>query len=90
MELNYKYKAELPEQRAITMQKFKKVEMEMEPAERYGYGHYYVKAYYRGKEVIALTTNSEAWDYFNDESDKGKHRDALRHCYDKIVMEYNN
>lgn len=73
------------------MQKFRNVEMEMGRGN--GYGQYYVKAHYRGKDIKAHTTNSEAWDYFNNDEytkeDKEKHRDALRHCYCKIVSEYN-
>lgn len=75
------------------MAKFKKVEFTM--ARGNGYGQYKVIAEnYRGKRVVAHTTDSEAWDYINDEGntkeEKEKHRDALRHCYYKIVTAYEN
>lgn len=59
------------------------------------YGQYKVIAEnYRGKKVIAHTTDSEAWDWLNDEGntkeEKEMHRAALRHCYHKIVTAYAN
>ena len=53
-----------------------------------GYGQYYVHANYKGKNIKAHTTDSEAWDYLYDDSNKEKHREALQHCYFKIVAEY--
>lgn len=60
-----------------------------------GYGQYKVIAEnYKGKRVVAHTTDSEAWDYINCEcstkEEKEKHCDALRHCYNKIVAAYEN
>ena len=66
---------------------FRKVEMEMGRGN--SYGQYYVKATYRKKQIKAHTTDSEAWDWFSDDSNKEKHMDALRHCYYKIVAEYD-
>lgn len=31
------------------------------------YGHYRVKIEYRGKQYSCITTNSEAYDYYNDD-----------------------
>lgn len=72
------------------MQKFRKVEMEMRRGN--GYGQYYITAHYRGVDIKAHTTDSEAWDWFNNEGstkeEKEKHREAMRHCYGRIVAEY--
>lgn len=70
------------------MATFRKVKFEMIRGN--GYGQYYILATYKGKTIKAHTTDSEAWDYINDDSNKEKHRDALRHCYSKIVEAYNN
>lgn len=69
------------------MAKFRNVNFTMEIGN--GYGQYVIKTTYKGKEIVAHTTDSEAWDYLNDDSDKEKHLEALRHCYYKIVEEYN-
>lgn len=75
------------------MAKFRKVEFEMTRGN--GYGQYKVIAEnYKGKRIAVHTTNSMAWDYINDEGDtkegREKHREALRHCYYKIVEAYEN
>lgn len=68
------------------MATFRKVKFEM--ARGNGYGQYYILATYRGKSIKVHTTDSEAWDYLNDDSSKGI--DARRYCYNKIVEAYNN
>lgn len=55
-----------------------------------GYGQYVIEAHYKGKDIKAYTTDSEAWDWINDDNNKEKHQEALRHCYRKIVETYNN
>lgn len=70
------------------MATFRKVKFEM--ARGNGYGQYYILATYKGKAIKVHTTDSEAWDYLNDDSNKEKHNDARRHCYTKIVEAYNN
>ncbi|WP_373731234.1 hypothetical protein [Bacteroides heparinolyticus] len=70
------------------MATFRKVKFEMKRGN--GYGQYIIEARYRGKEIKAHTTDSEAWDWINDDSNKEKHQEALRHCYNKIVETYNN
>ncbi len=65
------------------MKSFRKVQMEMERAG--GYGHYFVRAFYKGKDVKVLTTDSELWDSFRDPYCK-HHRDALRQAYNLIAM----
>jgi hypothetical protein len=69
------------------MKSFRKVHMTMERAG--GYGHYFVRAFYKGKAVKVLTTDSELWDSFND-SDCKNHRDALRSAYNLIACNHGN
>lgn len=70
------------------METFRKVEFKMRRGS--GYGRYVIEAHYKGKDVRTETTDSEAWDWFHDDSNKEKHREALLHCYHKIVQAYNN
>lgn len=73
---------------ATIMTTFRKVNFEMSRGN--GYGQYVIKATYRGKEITAHTTDSEAWDWIDDDSNQKKHNDARKHCYCKIVEAYNN
>lgn len=73
------------------MAKFRKVEFIMVRGN--GYGQYKVIAEnYKGKRVVAHTTDSQVWDWYNDEGntkeERELHQQALRHCYYKIVAEY--
>lgn len=68
--------------------KFNKVEFHMTRGN--GYGQYYIHSTYKGKVLKIHTTNSEAWDWIDDDTNKEKHMNALRHCYHMIVNEYNN
>ena len=52
------------------------------------YGRYMIEADYKGKHIRVATTDSSAWDWINDDSNKEKHNDAKRHCYNMIVREY--
>lgn len=70
------------------MARFNKVNFEMSRGN--GYGQYYIHAKYKGMDIKVHTNNSEAWDWINDDSNKEKHRQALRHCYNKVVQEYNH
>lgn len=67
---------------------FNRVNMTMSRAS--GYGHYIVSATYRGKQINAHTTDSEAWDWLDDDTDKQRHREAKKHCYNKIKTTYEN
>lgn len=69
------------------MATFRKVEFSMRRGN--GYGQYIIEARYRGKDIEAHTTDSEAWDWIGDDSDKEKHNYSRRHCYYKIVEKYN-
>lgn len=69
------------------MATFRKVELSISRGS--GYGQYYITANYKGKEIKAHTTDSECFDYLNDDSNKKKHQEAKRHAYRKIVDAYN-
>lgn len=69
--------------------KFRKVSFYMKRGN--GYGQYEIVAEnYRGRRIVVHTTNSEAWDYINDDSNREKHMDALRHCYYAIRYAYED
>ncbi len=70
------------------MATFRKVNLEI--AKTSGYGQYIITANYKGKEVTVHTTDSECYDWLDDESNKEKHQDAKRYAYNKIVEAYNN
>ena len=53
-----------------------------------GYGQYIISATYKGKEVKVRTTNSECFDWLNDDGDKARHQDAKRYAYNAIVRAY--
>jgi hypothetical protein len=54
------------------------------------YGHYRVTGLVNGIEVSAITTDSEAFDYLNDEDNQEKHERALNHCITKLINTYEN
>ena len=70
------------------MATFRKVEFNM--IRGIGYGQYYIVSRYNGVDLKVHTTDSEAWDYINNDSNKEKHMEALRHCYMKIKQAYEN
>lgn len=70
------------------MAQFRKIEFTINRTSIYG--HYRIESNYKGVNINVITTDSEAYDYINDESNREKHRDALRHCYYKIVEAYND
>ena len=55
-----------------------------------GRGQYRIEAEYKGRYVETQSTDSEAYDFLDDESDMERHKDALRHCYNKIREEYES
>lgn len=69
------------------MPKFRKISLEI--YKNSGYGQYTIKATYKGKAIEAHSTNSEAYDWLNDNGNKEKHQDAKRACYMAIVSKYN-
>ena len=54
------------------------------------YGHYHITGMVNGIEVSAITTDSEAFDYLNDEDNQEKHEQALAHCKMKLELTYEN
>lgn len=66
--------------------RFNRVEFTMTPV---GRGQYRIEAGYRGRRVTASSTDSEAYDFLDDEGDRERQRDALRHCWRRIREEYN-
>jgi hypothetical protein len=70
------------------MAKFRKVELAISRAN--GYGQYYITANYKGKKIKAYTTDSECFDWLNDDSNKEKHQEAKQHAYFMIVNAYEN
>jgi len=53
-----------------------------------GYGQYIVSAQYRGKHIEVNTTDSECFDWIDDNSNKEKHREAKQHAYMKVKVAY--
>jgi hypothetical protein len=70
------------------MANFRQVKINISRAS--GYGQYYLTAKYKGKEIKVNTTNSECFDWLNDDSDKKKHKEAKEHAYRTIVNAYEN
>ena len=70
------------------MAKFRKVELSISRAN--GYGQYYLTANYKGKQIKVHTTNSECFDWLNDDSNKEKHPEAKQYAYRTIVNAYEN
>jgi hypothetical protein len=67
---------------------FRKVKLSIARAN--GYGHYCLSAYYKGKQIEVSTTNSECFDWLNDDSNKEKHLEAKRYAYTNIVNAYQS
>ena len=70
------------------MATFRKVNLEIRKAN--GYGQYIISATYKGKDLEVHTTDSECYDWLDDDSNKQKHQEAKRYAYSKIVTAYNN
>lgn len=70
------------------MATFRKVNLEIRRGN--GYGQYIVSAIYRGKEIEVRTTDSECFDWLNDDSNKEKHQEAKRCAYNAVVRAFEN
>jgi hypothetical protein len=70
------------------MTTFKKVRLEI--ARGNGYGQYIVIAEYKGKLIHAHTTDSEIFDWLNDDSNVKMHQEAKRNAYTLIFNAYYN
>lgn len=54
------------------------------------YGHYRVTGTINGTEVSCITTDSEAFDYLNDEDYPEKQAAAQAHCELLLTITYEN
>lgn len=54
------------------------------------YGHYRITGVVNGTQVSCITTDSEAFDYLNDEDNQEKHEQALAHCVMQLELAYEN
>ena len=70
------------------MATFRKVDLSIEKTN--GYRQYIISATYKGKNIRVHTTDSECYDWLDDDSNKVKHQEAKRHAYYKIVQAYEN
>lgn len=69
------------------MATFRKIELKIQRAN--GYGQYHITATYKGKLIKVHTTNSECFDWLNDDSNPAKHKEAKRYAYNAVVNAYN-
>ena len=53
-----------------------------------GYGQYIVSGLVNGEYIEVPTTDSEAFDWLNDDSNEEKHQEAIAHCNMKLEMAY--
>lgn len=53
-----------------------------------GYGQYLISGVVNGVEVTARTTDSEAFDYLNDDDYPEKQQQAIEHCMYKLELSY--
>lgn len=53
-----------------------------------GYGQYVITGTVNGVEVTTITTDSEAFDYFNDDENEEKHEQAKYHVDMKLEMAF--
>lgn len=54
------------------------------------YSHYRINGLVNGTEVSCITTDSEAFDYLNDEDYPEKQEEAWAHCERKLIETFNN
>ena len=54
------------------------------------YGHYRIIGLVEGTEVTCITTDSEAFDYLNDEDYPEKQEEAWAHCERKLIETFEN
>jgi hypothetical protein len=55
-----------------------------------GYGQYLITGVVNGVEVTARTTDSEAFDYLNDDDYPEKQQQAIEHCTYKLEQAFEN
>ena len=69
-----------------TKANFRRIDIEMTSK---GRGQYRISAIYKGIQVNVHSTDSETYDWLNDDSNKEKHQDAKRSAYNAIVRQHN-
>lgn len=57
---------------------------------RGGYGQYLIKGIVNGVSISVHSTNSEAFDWFNDDSNIEKHEEAIYAVNMALELAYNN
>lgn len=65
---------------------FKKVKFTM--SHTHGYGQYVIESTYKGKNIRVHSTNSEAFDCLEDDSNMKKFNEARKYCYNQIKYAY--
>jgi hypothetical protein len=55
-----------------------------------GHGQYLISGVVDGIEVTARTTDSEAFDYLNDDDYPEKQQQAIEHCTYKLEQAFEN
>lgn len=53
------------------------------------YGHYRITGEVNGIELSCITTDSETFDYLNDEDNEYKSAMAMAHCECKLIEKYD-
>jgi len=53
-----------------------------------GYGQYIVSGIVNGESIKVRTTNSEAFDWFNDDSNLEKHEEAIEYVQSVLENRY--
>jgi hypothetical protein len=54
------------------------------------YGHFELSGIVNGNTIKIITTNSEAFDWLNDDENEEKHLEAVAYCNRMLEMAYNN
>lgn len=53
------------------------------------YGHFELSGMVNGERVSVITTNSEAFDWYNDNENEEKHAEAIAYCERTLTNAYN-
>lgn len=54
------------------------------------YGHFYLDGVVNGEKIRVVTTDSEAFDWYNDDSNEEKHLKAVQYCKSQLIEAYQN
>ena len=54
------------------------------------YGHFYLDGVVNGEKIRVVTTDSEAFDWYNDDSNEEKHLEAVQYCKSQLIEAYQN